>query len=56
VLFSREVLSEILELPVSSGANAVVWKQPSRVIEVPVNDRGILIDIDTPQQYEEFSS
>jgi molybdenum cofactor cytidylyltransferase len=56
VLFSREVLSEILDLPISSGANAVVWKQPSRVIEVPVNDRGILIDIDTPQQYEEFSS
>jgi molybdenum cofactor cytidylyltransferase len=55
VLFSRTVLDEILELPPSSGANRVVWKDPSRVVEVPVDDGGILIDVDTPDQYGKLS-
>src|SRR5262249_53154500 len=56
VLFSHPVLEEILQLPLSMGANTVVWKDPSRVVEVPVDDAGILIDVDTPSQYEELSS
>ena len=56
VLFSRAVLEEILQLPLSMGANTVVWKDPSRVVEVPVDDAGILLDVDTPSQYEGLSS
>ena len=55
VLFSRSVMDEILELPPSSGANRVVWKDPSRVVEVPVDDAGILVDVDTPEQYGKLS-
>jgi molybdenum cofactor cytidylyltransferase len=56
VLFSSEVLAEIAALPPSSGANQVVWKDPGRVVEIPVSDRGILIDIDTPEQFEGITS
>ncbi len=54
VLFSVAVLQEILELPLTKGANAVVWKDPRRITEVPVNTPGILVDIDTPEQFKEL--
>ena len=52
VLFARNILDEIMELPATSGANLVVRKDPSRLIEIPVTDPGITVDIDTPEQYE----
>ena len=52
VLFSSEVLEEILALGPSEGANIVVHKNPGRIIEVPVNAPGVLVDIDTPEQFE----
>lgn len=52
VLFSRSVFGELLGAPSSDGARAVVRKDPSRVVEVPVNDPAILEGIDTPAQYE----
>ena len=52
VLFSSEVVEEILALGPSEGANIVVRKNPDRIIEVPVNAPGILVDIDTPEQFE----
>ena len=54
VLFSSEVLEEILVLPPSEGANIVVRKDPARIVEVPVNTPGILVDIDTPEDLEKL--
>jgi molybdenum cofactor cytidylyltransferase len=54
VLFSSEVLEEILDLPSSEGANIVVRKNPDRIVEVPVSAPGILVDIDTPEQFEKL--
>ena len=54
VLFSSEVLEEILALPPSQGANIVVGKNPARIVEVPVTSPGILVDIDTPEQFEKL--
>jgi molybdenum cofactor cytidylyltransferase len=54
VLFSSEVLEEILALPSSEGANIVVRKDPKRIVEVPVNAPGILVDVDTPEQFEKL--
>jgi molybdenum cofactor cytidylyltransferase len=54
VLFAFEVLQEILALPASQGANIVVRKDPRRIVEVPVNAPGILVDIDTPEQFEQL--
>lgn len=54
VLFARTVLDEILQLSVSSGANVVVRKDPSRIIEVPVDDPGVTVDIDTPEEFSKL--
>jgi molybdenum cofactor cytidylyltransferase len=54
VLFSSEVLEEILALPSSEGANIVVRKNPDRIVEVPVNAPGILVDIDTPDEFQKL--
>ena len=54
VLFSSEVLEEILALPSTEGANIVVRKNPARIVEVPVSTPGILVDIDTPEQFEKL--
>jgi molybdenum cofactor cytidylyltransferase len=56
VLFASEILQEILDLPPAQGANMVVRKNPARVIEVPVNAPGILVDIDTPEDFEKLES
>jgi len=54
VLFSGEILQEILALPPSQGANIVVRRDPSRILEVAVDAPGILVDIDTPQDFEKL--
>jgi CTP:molybdopterin cytidylyltransferase MocA len=54
VLFASEVLQEILDLPVSQGANIVVHKDPARIVEVSVKAPGILVDIDTPEDFKKL--
>ena len=54
VLFAREVLEEILALPPSQGANIVVRKEPGRIVEVAVESPGILVDVDTPEDFEKL--
>jgi molybdenum cofactor cytidylyltransferase len=54
VLFSAEILEEILALPPSQGANIVVRKDPARIVEVAVDAPGILVDIDTPEDFEKL--
>lgn len=55
VLFSREILDEILEVPVTAGANVVVRRDPTRVVEVTVEDPGVTLDIDTPEDYSRLN-
>jgi molybdenum cofactor cytidylyltransferase len=52
VLFSADTLQEILTLAPDVGANTVLRRDPGRVIEVAVDDPGILKDIDTPEDFE----
>lgn len=54
VLFARDILQEVLALPASQGANIVVRKDPGRIIEVPVDSQGILVDVDTPEDFEKL--
>jgi molybdenum cofactor cytidylyltransferase len=54
VLFSSDVLEEILALPSTEGANIVVRRDPGRIVEVPVSAPGILVDVDTPEQFEKL--
>lgn len=52
VLFGADILQEILALGPSEGANIVVRKDPARIVQTPVNSPGILIDIDTPEDFQ----
>jgi molybdenum cofactor cytidylyltransferase len=54
VYLGAEILMEILQLPSSQGADVVVRRNVGRIVEVPVNSPGILIDVDTPDEYEKL--
>lgn len=54
VYFAAAIFEEILALPPSQGANTVLRSDPSRVLEVPVDVAGILVDIDTPAEFQQF--
>jgi len=49
VIFSSRLFDELLAAPLDQGARAVVHRHPVR--EVPVDDAGILADIDDPETY-----
>jgi molybdenum cofactor cytidylyltransferase len=54
VLFGSQILQEFLALPSSQGANIVVRKDPSRIVQVPVIAPGILVDVDTPEDFQKL--
>lgn len=51
VLFSSELFPELRFAPLSEGARYVVRKNRDHVLELEVDDQGILVDIDTPEDY-----
>jgi len=51
VIFAADRFDEILDLPADQGLNSVVRRQPERVVEVFVENAGVLRDIDTPEQF-----
>jgi molybdenum cofactor cytidylyltransferase len=52
VVFARSLFDELIGAPDSIGARRVVWDHADEVLEVPTEDRGIVSDIDTPEQYQ----
>jgi len=52
VLFDRTVFDELRRAPLADGAKAVVRAHAGRVVNVPVDDEGCLVDVDTPDEYE----
>ena len=51
VLFSRAVFPELLSAAADKGADAVVHLNPSRVLEVPVEDPAVVENIDAQEAY-----
>ena len=49
VIFSARLFAELLAAPMEEGARAVVRRHAAR--ELPVNDAGILANIDDPESY-----
>jgi len=49
VIFSAALFAELLEAPLDQGARAVVRRY--QALEVPVDDPGVLADIDDPDAY-----
>ena len=54
VVFGKLVLDEVLRLPPDRGANLVVRARPERVVEVRVDDPGVLVDVDTPEEFRKL--
>lgn len=52
VAFSRELGDELAVLDGDAGARSVVERHGSRLVRVPVDDHGIFLDIDTPEDLE----
>ncbi len=53
-LFPRTVFAELREAPLESGARWVVERKPERVVRVPVQDPGVLRNIDTWELYRRW--
>ena len=49
VLFDRSLFDELLDAPEDRGARVVVNAEPSRVSYVDVDDPGVTLDLDTPE-------
>jgi molybdenum cofactor cytidylyltransferase len=49
VLFERSIFAELLDAPEDQGARVVVNANASRVVYTDVDDPGILLDLDTPE-------
>lgn len=54
VLFARSLYDELQQAPLELGARAVVRRHEAETELVPVDDPGILIDVDTPADYQEL--
>ena len=52
VVFDRVVFDELRAAPLEAGAKTVVRAHAHELIDVPVDDEGCLVDIDTPAEYE----
>ncbi|NIN72598.1 MAG: NTP transferase domain-containing protein [Gemmatimonadetes bacterium] len=53
VLFAANVFDELLSSELPEGARTVIRAHDGDLVEVDVDDPGVLIDINTPADYEE---
>jgi len=52
VIFDRRIFDELRAAPLDTGARLVVRAHWGESVDVPVADRGSIVDIDTPAEYE----
>lgn len=52
VIFGRATFEALRSAPLTEGAKAVIAAWRSQVLNVPVDDLGVLRDIDTPADYD----
>jgi molybdenum cofactor cytidylyltransferase len=53
VLLSSRLFSELLNAPLDQGAKAVVRAHRDETLELETDDEGVIIDIDTPDEYRQ---
>lgn len=56
VLFDSRLFREVMAVTGDVGAKAVVRAHPREVLEVPVGDQGVVVDIDLPADYDSLRS
>ena len=52
VIFDRATFGDLRAAPVEVGAKAVVAAWQAQILNVPIDDPGVLVDVDTPQEYD----
>lgn len=52
VLFARRLWRELAEPDLAEGAREVVHRHGAEILDVVIADRGVSVDIDTPEDYE----
>jgi molybdenum cofactor cytidylyltransferase len=52
VIFDRAVFDELRNAPLDAGARVVVRAHFNEIVDVPVADRGCIMDVDTPEDYQ----
>lgn len=53
-LFARRLFGELLDAPLDQGARFVVRSHADEVLDLPTDEPGVLADVDTPEQYEQW--
>jgi len=53
-IFTNFFFKELMNAPLDIGARYVIKNYPQYVITVPVKDRGVIININTPEIYNKF--
>ena len=51
VLLSSRLFPELLSAPLDQGAKVVVRAHPDETLEIETGDKGVVVDIDTPEEY-----
>ncbi|MGE3821449.1 MAG: NTP transferase domain-containing protein [Isosphaeraceae bacterium] len=46
---------EVRQLPAGVGVNALIAERAGRIVELPVDDPGVIADLDTPEDYARWS-
>lgn len=54
VIFSSRIFPELLSAPLDQGAKAVVHAHRDETLEIETDYEGVIIDIDTPEEYRKF--
>jgi CTP:molybdopterin cytidylyltransferase MocA len=54
VIFDRVTFKDLRAAPLDVGAKAVIARWSAAIVNVAVDDRGVLADIDTPADYDAF--
>jgi molybdenum cofactor cytidylyltransferase len=53
VILSRKLFNELLGAPLDQGAKIIVNAHPDETLAIDVDDQGVTIDIDTPDEYSQ---
>ncbi len=56
VMWHRDMLEALMTIEGDKGGRALIHDHEALVCEVPVDDHGILIDLDTPEALAQFGA
>ncbi|MGA2624493.1 MAG: nucleotidyltransferase family protein [Bacteroidota bacterium] len=52
VIIERSLFNDLRTAPPEEGARSVIHRYPGDVVEVPTEEKGVVTNIDTPEDYE----